>query len=101
LSYRDAIFHSVAAMTSQKKRRFNRKAFERVVALDLGDGSASTSCEIVDISDGGARLRPLMCMPKALPEKFTLLLSTCGRVRRNCRVVWRSANELGVQFPQA
>jgi hypothetical protein len=88
-------------MTNRVKRRFDRKNFERMVALDLGDGSASTSCEILDISDGGARLRPLMCAPKALPEKFTLLLSTCGRVRRNCQVIWRSADELGVQFPQA
>jgi hypothetical protein len=88
-------------MSNGKKRRFQRKAFERIVALDLGEGSASTSCEIIDISDGGARLRPLMCTPKVLPERFTLLLSACGRVRRNCKVIWRSANELGVQFPQA
>lgn len=38
---------------------------------------------------------------RTVPEKFTLLLSACGRVRRNCKVIWRSANELGVQFPQA
>jgi 16S rRNA U1498 N3-methylase RsmE len=88
-------------MQSRNKRRFDRKVFERMVALDLGDGSASTSCEIIDISHGGARLRPLMCTPEALPEKFTLLLSACGKVRRNCEVIWRSANELGVQFPEA
>lgn len=88
-------------MPDRKKRRFDRKTFERIVALDLGDGSASTSCEIIDISDGGARLRPLLCTPKVLPEKFTLLLSACGKVRRNCRVIWRSTNQLGVQFPEA
>ncbi len=88
-------------MTNRIKRRFDRRNFERMVALDLGDGSASTSCEILDISDGGARLRPLMCAPEALPEEFTLLLSACGKVRRNCLVMWRSADELGVQFPQA
>lgn len=87
-------------MTDRKKRRFNRKSFERVAALDFGDGSPSTSCEVLDISDGGARLRPLLCTPKMLPEKFTLLLSTCGKVRRSCRVIWRSVGELGVQFPR-
>jgi hypothetical protein len=87
-------------MTDRKKRRFNRKAFEHVAALDLGDGSPSSSCEVLDISDGGARLRPLMCTPKTLPEKFTLLLSASGNVRRSCRVIWRSSAELGVQFPQ-
>jgi PilZ domain len=91
--------NSSPAMTERKRRRFNRKAFERMVALDLGDGT--TSCEIIDISHGGARLRPLMCPPKALPERFTLLLSACGKVRRHCRVIWRSASELGVQFPDA
>jgi hypothetical protein len=83
---------------SHAKRRHNRKAFDRVAALDLGNGSASTGCEVLDISDGGARLRPLMTSPDALPEQFTLLLSACGRVRRNCRVIWRSKIELGVQF---
>ncbi len=85
-------------MVARRRRRFDRKAFEHVAALDLGDGSASKACEVMDISQGGARLRPLMCLPKMLPEKFTLLLSACGRVRRSCYVVWRSATELGVQF---
>jgi hypothetical protein len=85
-------------MSARTKRRFDRKNFERMGALDLGDGSASTTCEVLDISEGGARLRPLMCAPKVLPEKFTLLLSTCGKVRRSCYVVWRSTIELGVEF---
>jgi hypothetical protein len=88
-------------MPSRRMRRFDRRAFERIVALDLGDGSASTTCEVIDISQGGARLRPLMCTPKMLPERFVLLLSACGRVRRSCRVIWRSAGEVGVQFPEA
>jgi hypothetical protein len=92
------IVRVVGAVAVRKKRRFDRRVFDRVGALDLGDGSASTACEILDISDGGARLRPLMCAPKVVPEKFTLLLSSCGRVRRSCRVVWRSRAELGVQF---
>lgn len=91
---------TVPTMQTRKKRRFRRKSFERVAALDLGDGSPSKKCEVLDISEGGARLRPLMGSPRMLPEKFILLLSTCGKVRRNCRVIWRSAAELGVQFPR-
>jgi hypothetical protein len=87
-------------MSTEKKRRHNRKTFDRMAALDFGDGTASSACEVVDISDGGARLRPLMCAPKTLPEKFTLILSACGRVRRSCQVIWRSTTELGVQFPE-
>lgn len=87
-------------MQNRKKRRFRRKSFERVAALYFGDGLPATKCEVLDISEGGARLRPLTGSPKTLPEKFILMLSTCGKVRRDCRVIWRSAAELGVQFPQ-
>jgi len=85
-------------MPKQARRRFDRRYFAQMGAVDVGDGAASSACEILDISQGGARLRPLMCAPQTLPERFILLLSSCGRVRRNCRVVWRSAIELGVQF---
>jgi hypothetical protein len=87
-------------MSDRQQRRHDRKSFDRMAALDVGDGTASTACEIIDISHGGARLRPLMCAPKALPEKFTLILSACGKVRRNCQVIWRSTAEVGVQFPK-
>lgn len=85
-------------MASRSNRRFDRRHFERMGALDIGDGSASAACEIVDISEGGARLRPLMLAPNTVPDSFTLLLSSCGRVRRPCRVAWRSKSELGVEF---
>lgn len=85
-------------MSPHRNRRFDRRAYDRMAALDLGDGSASTACEVLDISEGGARLRPLMCAPDGLPDRFTLLLSSCGRVRRTCRVAWRSRSEMGVQF---
>jgi PilZ domain len=83
------------------KRRFKRKYFDRVGALDVHDGTPTKACEIVDISDGGARLRPLLCAPQTLPQEFTLVLSACGKVRRSCRVAWRSRTEVGVQFDRA
>jgi PilZ domain-containing protein len=85
-------------MPPRKKRRFSRRHFERVAALDVGDGSAPAACEILNISDGGARLRPLASTPDLLPDEFTLLLSKSGVVRRSCRVAWRSETEMGVQF---
>jgi hypothetical protein len=88
-------------MPFRNNRRFERRTFDRMGALDVGDGSASAACEIVDISEGGARLRPLMLAPDMLPESFILLLSGCGRVRRPCRVAWRSKSELGVEFSKS
>jgi len=83
-------------MPLRKNRRFERRTFERIGALEIG--AASAACEIIDISQGGARLRPVIVAPEAVPNTFTLLLSSCGRVRRICRVAWRSKVELGVQF---
>lgn len=88
-------------MAYRGKRRFERRPFERMGALDIGDGSASAACEILDISEGGARLRPLMFPPDAVPDDFILLVTACGRVRRPCRVVWRSHSELGVRFAKS
>lgn len=85
-------------MSALQKRRHARKAFDRVAALDLGDGSASVACEILDISDGGARLQPVMRAAQTIPDNFTLWLSPCGKVQRTCKVAWRSRTELGVQF---
>jgi PilZ domain len=93
-----SLSHRFTGTILRKRRRFDRKYFERVAALDLGDGTPSTTCEVIDISQGGARLRPLLCSPKTLPEKFILLLTAGGQVQRRCCVVWRSTVELGVQF---
>lgn len=80
------------------KRRFTRKPFGQVAALDIGDGSPSTPCEVLDISEGGARLAPVYRTPKAIPDMFFLLLSPCGRVQRKCRVAWRRGTHIGVMF---
>jgi len=78
-------------MPVHKTRRFDRRAFDRIGALDAGDGSASMACEILDISAGGARLAAAHVRAGYGPDRFTLLLSACGHVRRTCRVAWRSA----------
>lgn len=91
-------FLKVAIVPSREERRHDRKAFDYVAAIDFGDASESVACEIVDISDGGAKLRPMLCAPEALPDHFTLCLSATGKVRRSCAVAWRSATELGVRF---
>ena len=84
-------------MSVRENRRHGRKAFEQIAVLDMGDG-ASTACEILDISDGGAKLRPLMCAPKSMPDIFTLWISKSGKVQRRCKVAWRSSTEIGVKF---
>jgi hypothetical protein len=85
-------------MVGREHRRHNRKIFGQIAALDVGDGSASTACEIIDISEGGARLRPMMCAPESMPDSFNLWISKSGKVLRRCNVAWRSDTEVGVKF---
>jgi hypothetical protein len=85
-------------MSAGTKRRCKRKALERLGTLDWGDGFASAVCEVINISDGGAKLRPLMDAPNIIPDNFSLLLTAAGNVRRKCNVAWRSDEELGVHF---
>jgi hypothetical protein len=51
---------------------------------------------MLDFSAFGAQLE----LEKALtlPGKFVLLLSNDGRLRRQCLVVWRTPNAVGVEF---
>jgi PilZ domain len=78
-----------------EKRKNPRKAFDRPALIRLY-WSASEPCIVLDISRGGARLA---CRtPHSVPDEFRLQLSPDGAVARECRVVWRSATEIGVKF---
>jgi hypothetical protein len=81
-------------------RRNKRKQFSYAGALDVGGGAELLPCEISDISDGGARI-VVFTDPNELPDSIALVLSPNGKVRRNCRVAWRSDTEVGLQFIKA
>ncbi len=78
-------------------RRNKRKSFSYAGAIDVGAGNELLPCEIADISDGGARV-VVFTDPRELPDSIGLVLSPNGKVRRNCRVAWRSDTEVGLQF---
>lgn len=78
-------------------RRKWRKQFKYAGALDVGAGSELLPCEIADISEGGARV-VVFTDPNGLPDSIALVLSPNGKVRRNCRIAWRSDTEIGLQF---
>lgn len=81
----------------RETRRSKRKTFEYVALLDFRDGEEPRPCEVRDISAGGARLAVFVAV-ETIPENFTLLLSPSAKVRRDCKVAWRSADEIGVRF---
>lgn len=55
--------------------------------------AAAISCRILDISGTGARLSHLA--EKPLPDEFVL---HTGHMKHYAKVVWRKANEIGVEF---
>ena len=61
----------------------------------FNDGNSVVDCVIRDLSEGGARLKVETAI--GFPDHFTLVMES-QRARRNCRVIWRSANEIGVTF---
>jgi hypothetical protein len=57
--------------------------------------AAAIDCMIRNMSETGAALE--VDNPVGVPNEFTLLIKP-EFVKRNCQVVWRSANRIGVQF---
>jgi len=81
-----------------KNNRKSRRQKVRYTAWLLLDGNQLHGCVLSNASDHGA------CIDvedsKVVPGKFTLLLSSSGKARRKCRVVWRKPQQLGVKFEQ-
>ncbi|HEY4406966.1 MAG TPA: PilZ domain-containing protein [Xanthobacteraceae bacterium] len=73
------------------RRKSTRHDLHYLAQIDPGDGSASLSCIICDISLGGAKLT---VGTQEVPEEFTLWF------RRRCRVARRADGQIGVQFVQ-
>ena len=56
---------------------------------------ASIDCIIRNMTETGAALE--VNNPSGIPDEFTLLIKP-EFVKRNCRVIWRSATRVGVEF---
>jgi len=83
-------FRSKAELRKHARKPFNWRA------TIIAGTERPRSCMVSDVSESGARLK--VDTPYELPEKFILLLSSSGKARRLCRVIWRSKKEAGVKF---
>jgi hypothetical protein len=79
-----------------ENRKFTRRAIDLVVQIDTDDGSTVRG-ELLDLSQGGVRLK--VSNPDGLPDQFMLKLS--NKLDRRSRIVWRSTDEIGVEFMSA
>ncbi len=63
-------------------------------SIDPGDGS-HRNCTIYDISQKGARIA--LSGKNDIPDEFRLMLGS-GGAHRQCRVVWRTEQQIGIEF---
>jgi len=78
-------------------RKFLRREVRYTAWVLLSDGRLH-GCVMSNASDEGACLE--VDDSEALPNAFTLLLSSSGKAKRKCRVVWRKPQRIGVRFEQ-
>jgi hypothetical protein len=55
-----------------------------------------SSCTVLDVSDGGARI--LVSARTPVAKEFWLVFSRDGTRRRRCRIVWRSEDQIGLSY---
>jgi hypothetical protein len=81
---------------SADKRDSRRRSIMAPGVVTGGAKKPLQICFVENLSASGAKLR--LNIPDDVPDQFTLLLSRDGKISRNCRIVWRSDREIGVQF---
>jgi hypothetical protein len=64
--------------------------------IDAEDRSPLRQCSIYDVSDIGARI--MLSTDCDVPDEFTLVLTTHGKTRRRCLILWREGDQLSVLF---
>ena len=77
------------------KRKAQRRQLRYTAWISLGPKKLQ-GCVVADISDSGARLQ--VENSKTVPGNFVLLLTTNGKPKRKCRLVWRKGQQIGVEF---
>ena len=77
-----------------ERRKSPRKTVISTAWVDVG--GPKVACVIWNISDGGAKIT--IADSAQLPDEFTLLLSEHEPGGSRCRIVWRSAGEVGAKF---
>ena len=81
----------------QNRRKSTRQRVLKGGSIAFGQGAA-IDCAVRNMTRSGAAL--LVASPIGIPDQFELILSA-DESRRQCRVVWRSADQIGVAFSHA
>ena len=82
-------------MGPEKRAHIRRSVLQRARIAPV-DGSSPKECLMIEVSAGGARLQ--LATSEPLPDRFFLILSRDGALRRLCSVAWQKRDKAGVQF---
>ncbi len=77
------------------ERKSVRRRLGELARIDIGDGREHR-CLLWDISASGARMT--LETSNDLPTEFTLLPPREVGAPRQCRVIWRRREDIGVEF---
>ena len=77
----------------QERRRVDRTEIDEVAYI-AGDGS-SMRCRVLNISSQGAAVE--VPDPTCLRLSFKLMIERDRQIR-NCRLIWKSGNRIGLEF---
>jgi hypothetical protein len=77
-----------------ERRRGRRQRVLKKAVIVFNNGQCSMGCQILDISDTGAKLMPADIF--SCPKEFVLKPTEGGP--RHCVVMWRNGLEIGVRY---
>jgi hypothetical protein len=78
------------------KKREPRKSVSQPGWITLDGGFAARPCVVQNISSAGAKI--MADDAAALPGTLRLAFARDARTGRNCQVIWRRGNSIGVKF---
>ncbi len=84
-------------LEGSERRKTPRRRVLKGAQVSFRGLRAAIDCTIRDLSDNGARL--IVESPVGVPDLFDLVQH--GGAPRFCRVVWRTATQIGVEFLDA
>ena len=79
----------------EERRKSPRHRTFKAAEISFAGRSTAIDCVVKNMSDGGAGLD--VASPIGIPDEFDLVLTGDHTVRR-CKVIWRKAKKIGVQF---
>jgi|SRR5271169_1281004 hypothetical protein len=87
-------------MATEQRRYGERVVFERGYGAHMMaiDGTWRRACNVLDVSEDGARITVEGSAAGLHLKEFFLLLSSTGLAYRRCELAWVNGEEIGVNF---